>query len=139
MNVEQAKNTILLVRGTAAEPAALSAFTAAQPDVQLQTISGLDEAGADRPALRRAGCAGTAPLRRAGGNGGGRLPAAGAAGGIRRGLAHTAEAWRVRHDVADGAGGSDPDAAQSAAAEKKYADHAGPDRPAALTLSLIHI
>ena len=47
MNVEQAKNTILLVRGTAAEPAALSAFTAAQPDVQLQTISGLDEAGAE--------------------------------------------------------------------------------------------
>ena len=46
-NVEQAKNTILLVRGTAAEPAALSAFTAAQPDVQLQTISGLDEAGAE--------------------------------------------------------------------------------------------
>lgn len=39
-NVEQAKNTILLVRGTAAEPAALSAFTAAQPDVQLQAISG---------------------------------------------------------------------------------------------------
>lgn len=51
-NVEQAKNTILLVRGTAAEPAALSAFTAAQPDVQLQTISGLDEAGAALERLR---------------------------------------------------------------------------------------
>lgn len=51
-NVEQAKNTILLVRGTAAEPAALSAFTAAQPDVQLQTISGLDEAGTALERLR---------------------------------------------------------------------------------------
>lgn len=51
-NVEQAKNTILLVRGTAAEPAALSAFTAAQPDVQLQAISGLDEAGAALERLR---------------------------------------------------------------------------------------
>lgn len=51
-NVEQAKNTILLVRGTAAEPAALSAFTAAQPDVQLQAISGLDEAGAELERLR---------------------------------------------------------------------------------------
>jgi len=50
--MEQAKNTILLVRGTAAEPAALSAFTAAQPDVQLQTISGLDEAGAALERLR---------------------------------------------------------------------------------------
>ena len=46
-NVEQAgKNTILLVRGAAAEPACLSAFAAAQPDVQLQTVSGLDEARA---------------------------------------------------------------------------------------------
>ena len=46
-SVEQAgKNTILLVRGTAAEPACLSAFAAAQPDVQLQTVSGLDEARA---------------------------------------------------------------------------------------------
>lgn len=46
-SVEQAgKNTILLVRGTAAEPAWLSAFAAAQPDVQLQTVSGLDEARA---------------------------------------------------------------------------------------------
>ena len=46
-SVEQAgKNTILLVRGTAAEPAYLSAFAAAQPDVQLQTVSGLDEARA---------------------------------------------------------------------------------------------
>ena len=44
--MEQANNTILLVRGTAAEPAGLSAFTAAQPDVQLQTVSGLDEARA---------------------------------------------------------------------------------------------
>ena len=45
--MEQAgKNTILLVRGTAAEPACLSAFAAAQPDVQLQTVSGLDEARA---------------------------------------------------------------------------------------------
>ena len=44
-NVEQAgKNTILLVRGTAAEPVGLSAFAAAQPDVQVQTVSGLDEA-----------------------------------------------------------------------------------------------
>ena len=51
-NVEQAKNTILLVRGTAAEPAALSAFTAAQPDVQLQAISGLGEAGAALERLR---------------------------------------------------------------------------------------
>ena len=51
-NVEQAKNTILLVRGTAAEPAALSAFTAAQPDVQLQAISGLNEAGAALERLR---------------------------------------------------------------------------------------
>ena len=51
--MEQAgKNTILMVRGTAAEPAALSAFTAAQPDVQLQTISGLDEAGAALERLR---------------------------------------------------------------------------------------
>ena len=51
--MEQAgKNTILLVRGTAAEPAALSAFTAAHPDVQLQTISGLDEAGAALERLR---------------------------------------------------------------------------------------
>ena len=48
--MEQAgKNTILLVRGTAAEPVGLSAFAAAQPDVQLQTVSGLDEA---RAALR---------------------------------------------------------------------------------------
>lgn len=46
-SVEQAgKNTILMVRGTAAEPACLSAFAAAQPDVQLQTVSGLDEARA---------------------------------------------------------------------------------------------
>lgn len=46
-SVEQAgKNTILLVRGTAAEPACLFAFAAAQPDVQLQTVSGLDEARA---------------------------------------------------------------------------------------------
>ena len=46
-SVEQAgKNTILLVRGTAAEPACLSAFAAAQPDVQFQTVSGLDEARA---------------------------------------------------------------------------------------------
>lgn len=46
-SVEQAgKNAILLVRGTAAEPACLSAFAAAQPDVQLQTVSGLDEARA---------------------------------------------------------------------------------------------
>lgn len=46
-SVEQAgKNMILLVRGTAAEPACLSAFAAAQPDVQLQTVSGLDEARA---------------------------------------------------------------------------------------------
>lgn len=46
-SVEQAgKNTILLVRGTAAEPACLSAFAAAQPDVQLQTVSGFDEARA---------------------------------------------------------------------------------------------
>lgn len=45
--MEQAgKNTILLVRGTAAKPACLSAFAAAQPDVQLQTVSGLDEARA---------------------------------------------------------------------------------------------
>lgn len=45
--MEQAgKNTILLVRGTAAEPACLSAFAAAQPYVQLQTVSGLDEARA---------------------------------------------------------------------------------------------
>lgn len=45
--MEQAgKNTILLVRGTAAEPACLSAFAAAQSDVQLQTVSGLDEARA---------------------------------------------------------------------------------------------
>ena len=45
--MEQAgKNTILLVRGTAAEPVCLSAFTAAQPDVQLQTVSGLDESQA---------------------------------------------------------------------------------------------
>lgn len=51
--MEQAgKNTILLVRGTAAEPACLSAFAAAQPDVQLQTISGLDEAGAALERLR---------------------------------------------------------------------------------------
>ena len=50
--MEQANNTILLVRGTAAEPADLSAFTAAQPDVQLQTISGLDEAGAALERLR---------------------------------------------------------------------------------------
>ena len=43
--MEQAgKNTILLVRGTAAEPVGLSAFAAAQPDVQVQTVSGLDEA-----------------------------------------------------------------------------------------------
>ena len=49
--MEQAgKNTILLVRGTAAEPVGLSAFAAAQPDVQLQTVSGLDEA---RAALAR--------------------------------------------------------------------------------------
>ena len=44
--VQAGKNTILLVRGTAAEPACLSAFAAAQPDVQLQTVSGLDEARA---------------------------------------------------------------------------------------------
>ena len=38
--MEQAgKNTILLVRGTAAEPVGLSAFAAAQPDVQVQTVS----------------------------------------------------------------------------------------------------
>ena len=54
--MEQAgKNTILLVRGTAAEPVGLSAFAAAQPDVQLQTVSGLDEAHAalarSRPTL----------------------------------------------------------------------------------------
>ena len=49
--MEQAgKNTILLVRGTAAEPVGLSAFAAAQPDVQVQTVSGLDEA---RTALGR--------------------------------------------------------------------------------------
>ena len=49
--MEQAgKNTILLVRGTAAEPVGLSAFAAAQPDVQLQTVSGLDKA---RAALAR--------------------------------------------------------------------------------------
>ena len=51
--MEQAgKNTILLVRGTAAEPVCLSAFTAAQPDVQLQTASGLDEAHAALARLR---------------------------------------------------------------------------------------
>ena len=51
--MEQAgKNTILLVRGTAAEPVCLSAFTAAQPDVQLQTVSGLDEAHAALARLR---------------------------------------------------------------------------------------
>ena len=45
--MEQAgKNTILLVCGTAAEPVSLSAFAAAQPDVQLQTVSGPDEARA---------------------------------------------------------------------------------------------
>lgn len=49
--MEQAgKNTILLVRGTAAEPVGLSVFAAAQPDVQVQTVSGLDEA---RTALGR--------------------------------------------------------------------------------------
>lgn len=49
--MEQAgRNTILLVRGTAAEPVGLSAFAAAQPDVQVQTVSGLDEA---RTALGR--------------------------------------------------------------------------------------
>lgn len=133
--MEQAgKNTILLVRGTAAEPVGLSAFAAAQPDVQVQTVSGLDEArtalGRQHPTLivmqsDEPGCAGSAPLRRDGGRGRGCVSAAGAAGGIQRSLALFAEKRRVRHDMADGAGNPDPDAAESAAAEK---EHAGPNR-----------
>lgn len=140
-NVEQAKNTILLVRGTAAEPAALSAFTAAQPDVQLQTISGLDEAGAalerlrptlivlqsdapDAQALHR--CAELAETAEAVFLLLVRQEAYGAAWRTLQKHGVCVMTWPMEQAVLT-------QTLRNLLLLKKYADHAGPDRSAALT------
>ena len=136
--MEQAgKNTILLVRGTAAEPVGLSAFAAAQPDVQVQTVSGLDEArtalGRQHPTLivMQSDEPGVQDLRRCA------EMAAGAEAVfllLVRQEAYSA-VWRFlqKSGVCVMTWPMEPAiAAESAAAEK---EHAGPNRSAAFTAS----